>query len=83
MAWTRCCVGYANGRGRLSRQTGLRPPLFRSRTLPPPRGLDVVGQRDQRHRIRIERSVAGPSKPAEGFKVTIMPAVPPPAGSTS
>ena len=42
-----------------------------------------VHQRDQRHRIRIERSVAGPSKPAEGFRVTIMPAVPPPAARTS
>ena len=43
----------------------------------------LFDQRDQRHRIRIERSVAGPSKPAEGFRVTIMPAVPPPAARTS
>ena len=47
------------------------------------RRVDAGMSRDQRHRIRIERSVAGPSKPAEGFNVSIMPAVPPPAATTS
>ena len=59
---------------------GVRGPAVgtneRCASIPPPR-------RTQRHRIRIERSLAGPSKPAEGCNVSIMPAVPPPAASTS